>query len=378
MRILLIDKNLVEPVNYKKWEILSSKSNVELRAVFPSRWMENFRMCSLPEDFKPSFPVRSLPVVWPGFENRSFYLRGLAKEIRKFKPEVIIGFEEPFSLFALQITALRRLYARSAKLILYSWDNLAKGRYYPYRPRLLYGIIERIVLKQANLLLTANREGEEYFRSAYDTEVRKLYFGVDLNGADRINSSADIDGIQLPSVGRFVVGYVGRLLEMKGIDTLLKAISICNKEIGLVIVGSGPFEDRLKTIAVDLGISQRVSFISAVDPYKARLIIRKLDVLVLPSLTTKRWKEQFGRVLVEAMSCGVPVIGSSSGAIPEVIGDAGIVFNEGDPVSLARAIGKLESDKALRIDFSRRGLLRSKEFSAERFADRLYSMLNEL
>ncbi len=378
MRILLIDKNLVDPVNYKKWEILGAKAGVELRAILPSRWIENFTLRRLPAEFRPSFPVKALPVIWPGFENRSFYFRGLTKEIRKFRPDIIIGFEEPFSFFALQITVLKKLYARNAKLIFYTWDNLAKGKYYAYRPRLLYGAIERIVMREADLLLTANSEGEEYFRRAYRTEVRKLYFGVDVSEIDSSGSNDIFGKNPLPSVGSFVVGYVGRLLEMKGIDTLLKALSLCNQEVGLLIVGSGPYKEKLEAIAKDLEISQRVAFVPAVDPHQARLIIKRLDALVLPSLTTKKWKEQFGRVLVEAMSLGIPVIGSSSGAIPEVIGNAGLVFKEGDPVSLANAIRMLQSDTTLRIDLSKKGLARSEEFSAKRFADKLYVILNEL
>jgi glycosyltransferase involved in cell wall biosynthesis len=69
-----------------------------------------------------------------------------------------------------------------------------------------------------------------------------------------------------------------------------------------------------------------------------------LDVLVLPSRTTARWKEQFGRVIIEAHACATPVIGSDSGAIPAVIGDAGLVFSEGDARAFADAIQTLKND----------------------------------
>ena len=63
-----------------------------------------------------------------------------------------------------------------------------------------------------------------------------------------------------------------------------------------------------------------------------------MDVLVLPSLTTEKWKEQFGRVLIEAMSAKIPVIGSNSGAIPEVISDCGYIFEEGNINQLQKCI----------------------------------------
>ena len=84
-------------------------------------------------------------------------------------------------------------------------------------------------------------------------------------------------------------------------------------------------------------------------------LLRSLSVVILPSLTSASWKEQFGRVLIEAMSCGVPVIGSDSGEIPNVIGDAGLIVPEGDAGALAGAIRAIYTDEALRADLSRRG-----------------------
>ena len=84
-------------------------------------------------------------------------------------------------------------------------------------------------------------------------------------------------------------------------------------------------------------------------------VLQGLDAVVLPSLTTPRWKEQFGRILIEAMACGVPVVGSDSGEIPEVIGDAGLIVPEGNASVLARALQCLYDDRELREDLSRRG-----------------------
>jgi glycosyltransferase involved in cell wall biosynthesis len=83
--------------------------------------------------------------------------------------------------------------------------------------------------------------------------------------------------------------------------------------------------------------------------------IAALDCLVLPSRTTQRWKEQFGRVLVEAMATGVPVVGSSSGEIPVVIGDAGRIFSEGDGRALIGELRALAESPELRAELGRRG-----------------------
>ena len=74
----------------------------------------------------------------------------------------------------------------------------------------------------------------------------------------------------------------------------------------------------------------------------------RLDCLALPSLTRPNWKEQFGRVLVEAMACQVPVVGSDSGEIPNLVGDAGLIVPEGDAAALAAALRRLRDDAVLR------------------------------
>jgi len=83
-----------------------------------------------------------------------------------------------------------------------------------------------------------------------------------------------------------------------------------------------------------------------------------MDVLVLPSKTMPTWKEQFGRVLIEAMACQVSVIGSSSGAIPEVIGKAGLVFKEGNAADLRAKIEQLKSSPKVRKELAQKGYRR--------------------
>jgi glycosyltransferase involved in cell wall biosynthesis len=108
-------------------------------------------------------------------------------------------------------------------------------------------------------------------------------------------------------------------------------------------------------------------------------ILNELDVLVLPSLTRSNWKEQFGRVLVEAMACEVPVVGSSSGEIPNVIGDAGLVFPEGDAQQLQQMFFTLMSDKNLRLELGQRGRARVLDcYTQERIAAHTHAIYLEL
>jgi len=101
-----------------------------------------------------------------------------------------------------------------------------------------------------------------------------------------------------------------------------------------------------------------------------------LNALVLPSITLPQQAEQFGAVLAEAMAWGVPVIGSDSGAIPETIGEAGLIVPEGDPGALAQALEKICVNPELSQDLAGKGVQRyRRHYSCEAYADSLAALL---
>ena len=116
----------------------------------------------------------------------------------------------------------------------------------------------------------------------------------------------------------------------KGLDTLLTACPRLSGDWRLRLAGSGDQEQSLHALGTSLNIDRRITWSGRIPSTAMPDFYRSLDALVLPSRTQENWMEQFGRVLIEAMACGVPVIGSNSGEIPHVIGDAGLVFPEGD------------------------------------------------
>ncbi len=162
-------------------------------------------------------------------------------------------------------------------------------------------------------------------------------------------------------------------------QVLLQALAGLEGNWRLQVVGSGPYGAALRELAVELGIQARVNWLGYVPSTEAPGILRSLDVLVLPSLTRANWKEQFGRVLIEAMACEVPVIGSSSGEIPNLIGDAGIVFPEGDAVGLRDSLRWLVSDPGLRSVLGQRGRQRVLErFTQAQVAADTYAVYKEM
>ena len=121
------------------------------------------------------------------------------------------------------------------------------------------------------------------------------------------------------------------------------------------IAGEGPERPRLEQLARELGIAKKVYFDGAVSSQQMPNYLRQMDVLTLCSRTLPNWKEQFGRVLVEAMACEVPVIGSDSGEIPHVIGEAGLIFPEEDVGALRAHLLELMQAEAKCRELGRLG-----------------------
>jgi glycosyltransferase involved in cell wall biosynthesis len=175
----------------------------------------------------------------------------------------------------------------------------------------------------------------------------------------------------------FTIGFAGRLVKEKGLDTLVRAVRRLGPEVELIIAGDGPLRSWLEEI--DLG-GARLRVIRGTEHTEMADVYAQMDVLVLPSRTTSTWAEQFGRVLVEAMWCGTPVIGSDSGEIPHVIHatGGGEVFPEGDAAALAALVARLIADRPLRETLAQRGRDRVEAlFSVTTVADQFEETLHD-
>jgi len=158
------------------------------------------------------------------------------------------------------------------------------------------------------------------------------------------------------------VGFAGRLVAAKGADLVVQALAgLGDVEGRLELVGEGPEQPRLEALAAALGVRDRVTFTPWLSSAAMPDFYRSIDVLVLPSRRSPGWIEQFGRVLIEAMASGVACVGSDSGEIPHVIGDAGLVFPEDDARALAGALARLGRDAGLRRALGEAGRARAIE-----------------
>jgi L-malate glycosyltransferase len=246
----------------------------------------------------------------------------------------------------------------NTKNLFFTWWNL------PYDLKFPVNQLEAYNLRHTHGIVVGNQDGEDILRQrGYTGEMRVMpQLGVDeqlFRPQPQPELAAKV-GIQ---PDEFVVGFVGRFVEEKGLLTLCDALAgLKDRPWKWLLLGRGPLKETLVQKAAELGIGDRLIFVESVPHDDVPRYINLMSTLVLPSettyqfktLTSAGWKEQFGHVLIEAMACQVPVIGSDSGEIPNVIGDAGMVFPEGKVAALQDCLLQLMSQPDKAIHYSKR------------------------
>jgi glycosyltransferase involved in cell wall biosynthesis len=159
--------------------------------------------------------------------------------------------------------------------------------------------------------------------------------------------------------GAPIIGYLGRFVPEKGLEVLLRALDRVATPWRALFVGAGPLEPTLRAWAERY--PDRVRICNNVVHDQVPAFLNAMDVLCAPSQTTSDWKEQFGRMIVEAFASGTPLVGSDSGEIPHVVKDAGVIVGEKDDHGWAEQITALINDGQRRSELAARGLQRARE-----------------
>ncbi len=340
MRILMISKACVVGTYQRKLEEMARLPGVDLRVLVPPGWRDPDRgMLPLERAHISGYDLRVTPIRFNGHFHLHYYPK-IGREIRAFQPDIVHIDEEPYNLATWHVLWHAR--QAGAKTLFFSWQNI--NRRYPWPVRLA----EQWVLRRVDYALMGTPSAAEVWHAKGYTGPCAVVpqFGVDpdlFRPPDRPRSG-----------GTLRVGFVGRLVEEKGGALLLDALAQLDGLWQLDIIGDGPERGALEAQAKTLHIDDRVSF-GTLPSIRMPGFYQGIDALAVPSLTRENWKEQFGRVIIEAMACGVPVIGSDSGAIPEVIGDAGLVVPEGDVAALSSGLRRLMHDPALRRELAEKG-----------------------
>lgn len=251
------------------------------------------------------------------------WLSGWKKRLARFAPDLILSLDEPYCLQ----TAMFARFADKAgiPLVFLSCQNIDRKQF-KFVER-----IERSVLRTASGAWFLNADAQHRAaRRGFLGKSKVIPLGFDPVAANSSFNARSANREAQP----FTVGYAGRLVSEKGVDLLIEACAQAG--VALAVAGEGPMRPAWEQRARDLHLT--VNWSGPLEDRQVYDFYSTIDALVLPSRTTPSWKEQFGRVLVEAMGAGVPVIGSDSGEIPRVIGDCGIVFPEGDTDRLTDAL----------------------------------------
>lgn len=373
MKICLISRSCLSVVHRRKLRDLAKFDDIGLTLVTPGHWrhMLGDKPLERAQDGIDNYEIISLPISFNGNYFMYFY-RSLGEVLRSRKPDIVHIEDEPPYLSTFQIIYLCRRHIPKAKILFFTWENIYK----PYR--FPFSFFEKYVLSRADYAVCGNEEARGVLvKKGFKKETAVIpQSGIDpyFFAPQDVNELKNNLGLDF-----FTIGYIGRLTEAKGLSVLLEAAAGLNGDFRLLIIGKGDYKERLVEQARQLGILGKLVFCGAVSYNMVPAYLNCLDVLVLPSMTTSVWKEQFGHILIEAMSCKVPVIGSDSGEIPNVIGDSGLIFKEGDRGDLRAKIEKLMDDSMLRITLAEKGRTRALEnYTHERICRRYYEIYKRL
>lgn len=373
LRILVLSHSYIMTPYRRKFALIGENPGVEIRVVTPNRWYESFQEIVFQPDSETCCSEFPHPVRFSGYSSRFYYRQGLKRHFQEFQPHIIHLEEEAWSLNALQTLRLKNKYAPRSRFIFRTSLSIPTKQRFGFLPIW----IERRSFREAAAALPLSQNAAQILRQrGYEGKLIPISNGVDL----RLFRKMEMRNlqVQLGLKSGFVIGYIGRLLHMKGLDTLLQAAAALEFDYQLLIVGQGEYKPELFELANSLGIANRIVWVDGVPPEIVPEYINCMDTLVLPSRTTPGWVEFFGRVLIEGMACEVPVIGSDSGEIPNVIGDAGLIFQEEDARGLANQITVIASDELIRARCVQGGLERVKRFMWETIAQETYAVYRDL
>jgi len=342
--------------------------DIDLEVLTTTEWREaEVNVKATPDDL---FPVRSArPLLSSHIQLFAYNPKPIVDALRRHRPHLIDMNHEPYSVAAAEILTLRNWLAPNTPVVMQTAQNIMHNYPQPFR-----WLEQRAFRQVAAAYVCSDTVREVLQTKGFNKPVHIIPFGVNTTAFQPSRSIKRVSG------GRPTIGFVGRMLPGKGLHVLAEALTnLSDLPWQLLVVGDGPEREKFNRSLAEAGLLNRVRHTGAISYDLVPLYFQQLDLLVIPTQTTQRIREQFGRVIVEAMASGVPVIGSTCGAIPEVIGDAGLVFPEGDADSLASCLRHALGDEKLREHFKHAGRQRVEQnYSWETVAEQTHQLYSTL
>ena len=387
MKILVISHTYIVDLNRQKLRALAKlEPGIEVTVVVPRRWNPGGVQNKIVEtQFLEEGSFQVVPVFNLSENNQSLLLFGseLIKLLQGWRPDIIQVEQGSKALAYAQAIALNSWLGLRAKNVFFTWWNL------PYEVKWPIAQLEAYNLRHTDGLIAGNQDAAEILRQRGYSRPYKVMpqLGVE-ESLFRPQPQPELQAELRIKANDFIVGFVGRFVEEKGLLTLAKALAgLRDRPWKWLLLGRGPLQEKLIQWADENRLQDRFIWVESVPHDRVYRYINLMNVLVLPSettdkiknLTSRGWKEQFGHVLIEAMACQVPTIGSDSGEIPNVIGDSGQIFPEGNVPALQNCLDRLMDSPALAEEHGKRGWKRVMElYTNQALAQQLLQFYKEL
>jgi len=377
MNVLVISHTYISRINRDKWKVFAKKHNdIELKVIFPTKWpthLFNHEAGDMACENTGNCTFCALGAFFVGNEVRYGYnTRSLMRLLKDFTPD-IIHVEQGVNAFSyFQVILCAKLLRLKSRFSFFTWVNWRPKHSMKYR--LLWRWIERFNIFFSHGAIAGNHDAKEILRE------KGLRSQIDV--LPQLGVNTDIFQPAYVKKEKKYIGYVGRITSEKGVLHLAKAFMRLAEKFPdwcLLFVGTGPLEKQLIDFVITHKMLDRIEFRDPVTHESVSPILQMLDVLVLPSYDTPYWKEQFGHILIEAMACKVPIIASTGGEIPNVVGSAGLVFEQKNIEALTEQLKTLMGDQGLRQTLGQKGYDRvHTSYSHEIIAQKTYDFWKKL
>jgi glycosyltransferase involved in cell wall biosynthesis len=352
MRLFVVSHSCVTPINQQIYAEIRRLTGWDITLLVPETWKDEFGNTLRATNW-PGFEVDLVkaPVHLNGNIIFHAYRVNLKRLLSQGRFNAVYVNHEPYGISTAQLCWANIRYSR-LPFGFYSCQNIRKN----YPPP--FGWLETMVYRSSRFAFPITKAVAEVLRSkgyTGDLTVCPLPFDPKLYHP---RSEADYPSRLRKNGSEVLIGYVGRIVEAKGLRTLVEALDLLPRAgWKLAVVGAGPFESEFGELIRSKGLAGQVLQIGFVPHEETPRYLAAFDLLVLPSETQPNWKEQFGRVIVEALACGVPVIGSDSGEIPNLVlsSGGGIVFPERNAAAFADRLKTMISDQTLRRRYAENG-----------------------
>ena len=331
---------------------LAGRGRWEVTAAAPQFFHGDLRPIALESFAGEACELVPVPVRFSKKIHVMLYGAPLRRLIRSRPWDLVHCWEEPYVFPGFQVA---RWTPRPIPFVFWTMQNVTKNYPPPFR------WIERYCLDRCSGWFALGHSVVDALTAkGYGSKPHRIVsLGVDLDRfqIDREARERSLTALGWSDPGPPVVGFVGRMVPEKGIGLLMRALDRVEVPWRVLFLGGGPMEAEVR--AWSARYPGRV-VIASVKHDDVPAYVNAMDLLAAPSQTTRFWREQFGRMLIEAFACGVPVVASDSGEIPHVVGDAGRIVPEADESAWVVALTELLSDPAARAELRARGLDRAR------------------